>query len=68
MNQTIAPLFDCDFLLNTMPREKKILSCRFSVRTALRPSRVWSQQMRVLLGCMRVIPLPVTRGSLGLLM
>ena len=23
MNQTIAPLFDCDFLLNTMPREKK---------------------------------------------
>ena len=23
MNQTIAPLLDCDFLLNTMPREKK---------------------------------------------
>ena len=23
MNQTIAPLFDCDFLLNTMPPKKK---------------------------------------------
>ena len=23
MNQTIAPLLNCDFLLNTMPREKK---------------------------------------------